>query len=129
MKQSNTTRNRKEHFIGNLEYNYDELNDLLYIYKKNSNVFSNVMIGDFHLEFNKESEIVGIEILNASDILSEYDIPLEILKNINKVDLKVVTSGNSLLIFIIICSKNQTKSAAITMNNLEAPIMAAIEAA
>src|SRR3989344_4287656 len=105
MKQSNTTRNRKEHFIGNLEYNYDELNDLLYIYKKNSNVFSNVMIGDFHLEFNKESEIVGIEILNASDILSEYDIPLEILKNINKVDLKVVTSGNSLLIFIIICSK------------------------
>ena len=129
MKQSGTIRNRKEHFIRNLEFNYDELNDLLYVYKKNSTVYSNVMIGDFHLEFNKNSELVGIEVLNALDILGEYEIHGNILKNINKVDLKVVTSGNSLLVFMIIYSMNQAKSAAITMNNLEAPIMEAISVA
>lgn len=126
MKQSNITRNRKEQFIGNLEFNYDKLNDLLYVYKKNSNVYSNVMIGDFHLEFNRNNELVGIEVLNASEILGEYGIPLKILENIKKVDLKVITRGNSLLVFMIIDSMDQTKSATITMNNLEAPIMEAI---
>lgn len=131
MKQSNTIRNRKEHFIRDLEFNYDELNDLLYVYKNNSNVYSNVMIGDFHLEFNKESELVGIEILNASEILSEFEIPLAILQNIQKVDLKVVTMGNSLLVVLIINSINQTEPAmaTITMNNLESPVMAVIASA
>ncbi len=129
MKQLNITKNRKEHFIRNLKFNYDELNDLLYVYKKDSSVYSNVMIGDFHLEFNKNCELVGIEILNASDILSEYEIPLKILKNINKIDLKVVTSGNLLLVFMIVYSMDQAKLATITMNNLEAPIMQAIASA
>ena len=129
MKQSSTIRNRKEYLIRNLEFNYDELNDLLYIYKKDSNVYSNVMIGDFHLEFNKNSELVGVEILNASDILKEYEIPVRFLKNIKKVELKVVSSGNSLLVFMVIYSMNKVKSATITMNNLEAPIMEAIASA
>src|SRR3989338_1845253 len=104
MKQSNTTINRKEHIIGNLAFSYDELNDLLYVYKKNSSIYSNVMIGDFHLEFNKNSELVGLEALHASDILGEYEIPLKILKNIKKVELKVATVGNSLLVCMVIYS-------------------------
>jgi uncharacterized protein YuzE len=126
MKQSNIIRNRKEHFIKNLEHDYDSLNDLLYVYKKGAGVYSNVVIGDFHLEFNKNSELVGIEILNASGILKEYKISRKVLENINKADLKVVISGNSLLIFLIICSEGQTKSATIAMNNLESPVMDAI---
>jgi uncharacterized protein YuzE len=129
MRQSNTTRNRKEHFISKLEFNYDEINDLLYVYKKDSSVYSNVMIGDFHLEFDKDIELIGIEVLNASDILKEYDIPQKILKNISKIELKVVARGNSLLIFMIIHSMGKSRSATITMNNLEMPIMDAIAAA
>ena len=129
MKQSNTTRNRKEHIIGNLAFSYDELNDLLYVYKKNSSIYSNVMIGDFHLEFNKNSELVGLEALHASDILGEYEIPLKILKNIKKVELKVATAGNSLRVCMVIYSTDQAKSATITMNNLETPLMEAIASA
>ncbi len=51
MKQLNTIRNRTESFIKNLKFHYDELNDLLYIYKDDSKVYSNVMVGEFHLEF------------------------------------------------------------------------------
>ncbi len=130
MKQSNIIRNRKEQFIGNLEFKYDELNDLLYVYKKSSSVYSNVMIGDFHIEFNKSSELVGVEVLNASDILGEYGIPLKILRNMKKVDLKVVTAGNSLLVFMIVYSMDdQTKSATITLNHSENQIMKAIASA
>ena len=129
MRQLNIIRNRKESFIKNLKFHYDELNDLLYIYKDNSTVYSNVMIGEFHLEFNKTKELVGVEILKASDILKEYDIPQTILKDIHKVDLKVVVTNNSLLVFIIITSKDQQRSATITMSNLESPIMQAIVSA
>jgi len=129
MRQSSIIRNRVQHFISNLKFNYDNLNNLLYVYKKNSSVYSNVIIGDFHLEFDKNGELAGVEILNASDILKEYDIPKKILENIEKVNLKVVTSNNSLLVFLIIHSMNQEKSATITMNNLEAPLMQAIASA
>lgn len=129
MRRLNITRNRKEYFIKHLKFSYDRLNDLLYVYKKKSNVYSNVMIGEFHLEFNREGEVVGIEILRASEILKEYNIARKILENISKVDMKVVIRNNSLLVFIIIHGLDQEKSAAITMNNLESPIMKAIAAA
>lgn len=129
MKQANITRGKKQYFIKNLKYDYDKLNDLLYVYKKDSNVYSNVMIGEFHLEFDKNMNVVGLEILKASDILDAYNIPKRILENIEKVELKVVVKNNSLLVFMIIHALNQEKSAAITMNNLEAPIMKAIASA
>jgi uncharacterized protein YuzE len=129
MKQSNIIRNRKEKLIRNLKFHYDELNDLLYVYKENSAVYSNVVIGEFHLEFNKNKELVGIEILKASEILKEFGISETLLKNIQKVDLKAVTNNNSLLVFITIYSNGKHKSAAITMSNLESPVMRAIASA
>jgi seryl-tRNA(Sec) selenium transferase len=87
------------------------------------------MIGEFHLEFNKNGEVIGVEILNASELLAEYDIPQKTLQNIEKTELKVVVRNNSLIVFLIIRSLNQEKSATITMNNIESPIMQAIASA
>ena len=129
MKRLNITGYRKEYLVKNMKFNYDELNDLLYVYKKDSSVYSNVMIGEFHLELNKNGEIVGIEILKASEILSEFDIPQEILQHIDKAELKVVIRNNSLLVSLMIHGLDQDKSATITMNNLESPIMHAIASA
>ena len=53
MRLSNITRNRREYLIKKLKFNYDKDNDLFYTYKEDSQVYSNVMIGDFHIEFNK----------------------------------------------------------------------------
>jgi uncharacterized protein YuzE len=129
MKPSNTIGNRKQYFVKNTKCNYDKDNDLLYIYKQESCVYSNVMIGEFHLEFNKNGEVIGVEILNASELLAEYDIPQKTLQNIEKTELKVVVRNNSLIVFLIIRSLNQEKSATITMNNIESPIMQAIASA
>ncbi|MBD3313098.1 DUF2283 domain-containing protein [Candidatus Woesearchaeota archaeon] len=126
MKQPNITGSRKEYYIKKLEFDYDKSNDLLYICRKGSNIYSNVVVGEFHLEFSKDKKIVGIEVLKASEILGEYGIPKKILENIDKVELKIVVKGNSMLVFIIIHALNQEKSAAITMNNLESPIMKAL---
>ncbi len=123
MKQSSIIRNRKEVIIRNLAFGYDKLNDLLYIYKKDSYVYSNVMIGEFHLEFDKEMRLVGVEILNASEMLSEYGIPQKNLENIQEVELKAVVRNSSLLVFLMIRALDQKATAAITLNSLESPFM------
>ncbi|MBU1203875.1 MAG: hypothetical protein KKG60_02275 [Nanoarchaeota archaeon] len=123
MRQLNIIRNRKEYIVKSLEFNYDKLNDLLYVYKRDSNVYSNVVIGDFHLELDRKMGVVGLEVLRASELLGEYGISKEILESLEKVSLKVITSHNSVLVFLGFFALNQQKSAAITMNNLESPVM------
>lgn len=127
MKQLNTIGNRREYLIRDLKFNYDNLNDLFYVYKENSSVYANVVIGDFHVEFSKEGQVVGIEILNASDLLEEYDVSKDMLENIKKVEIKIVNKDNSLLIFLMIASlADVEKAVPITMNNFESPMMQAI---
>jgi len=125
MRQPNITKSR---IIKHLCFEYDKVNDLLYVYKKNANVYSNVEIGDIHAEFDKYSQVIGVEILRASEILKEYKISKRILENIDNVDLKIVVSNNLLMVFIIISGLDQEKEAAITLNNLGAPIMKAASA-
>ena len=122
MKQTDTTRNRKEYTIPHLAFSYDAANDLLYAYRKSAKVHSNVVIGEFHVELTKNGEVIGMEILNASELLREYGISSEMLRNIDQVDLRVVTHGHSTLVVLIIHALNQEKSATIAMNTLEAPI-------
>ncbi|MAG20360.1 hypothetical protein CL618_02920 [archaeon] len=123
MKQLNITRSRKEYIIKDLKFNYDKLNDLLYVYRENSNVYTNIVVGEFHLEFDKEGEIVGMEILKASELLSEYGILKKSLENIENVSFKVVVNNNSLLVFLGINALNEEKSATITMSDIKSPIM------
>ena len=127
MRLSNITRNRREYLVKKLKFNYDKENDLFYTYKEDSQVYSNVMIGDFHIEFNKNGEVIGVEVLNASDVFYEYQIPTAFLENIKEINIKIVIRNNLMLICLIINSMNQEKSAMITMNNVESAIMQEIE--
>jgi len=129
MRQSNISGSRKQYSVRNLKFNYDRINDLLYVYKENSQVYSTVIIGEFHLELARNKEPIGLEILNASELLNEFDIPKKNLENIDKVEMKVKVRNNSMLIFLIIHALNEEKCATITMNSLESPIMQAMAAA
>lgn len=128
MKHSSITRNRKEHYIRNLEFSYDKNNDLLYVYKKGSSVYSNVVIGEFHIEVDKSKKIVGMEILKASELLGEFDIPRRLLNDISSVSIKIVQNNNSTILFLIIQSQNEEKQATITMNSFDSSIIEAMAA-
>ena len=126
MRQSNTTRSKREYTVKNLKFDYDKSNDLLYVYKEDSSVYANVIIGEFHIELDKEGNVVGVEVLNASELLSEYGVNKDLLVNMKKTELKIVVRNNSLLIFLMISSLIEEKSIPITMNDLESPIMRAM---
>lgn len=123
MRQINISGSRKEYSLKGLKFNYDSVNDLLYVYKPNSEVYSTVMVGEFHLEFNREAEVVGLEILNASDLLKEYDVSKSLLNNLEGIKIRVVVRSDSLIVFLLINSMDKEKSVSITTNNLESPIM------
>lgn len=55
---------------------YDEELDLLYLAKQGMEEECVEIQPGVNLEFNKEKEIIGIEILNASKILKEIIEPL-----------------------------------------------------
>lgn len=125
MKQTSTTR--KEYSLRNLGFRYDKANDLLYAHEEGSNFYSDVVIGEFHLQFDRKGKVIGLEVLNASDLLGEYGISKELLENIRSLTLKVVLNNNSLIVFLAIKGLKEEKQASITMNSPESPIMRIFE--
>ncbi len=109
-----------------IKFEYDQHNDLLYIFDEKHKVDNTLIVGDFHIEINENGNVVGVEVLNASDILKVYSISKEMLSNIDAVDLKAVVINNSLIISIIFHALNQEKSAIITMNTIDSPVMRAL---
>jgi uncharacterized protein YuzE len=48
-------------------FDYDSLNDSFYVYPQERNYESSLLMGDLVLDINESRDIVGIEILNASE--------------------------------------------------------------
>ena len=57
--------------MNQFEYSYDEENDDLFMYLPNKKSIGAVELGDFIFDFDKEENLVSMEILNASKILSK----------------------------------------------------------
>src|SRR3989338_6115240 len=87
MKRPNTSR---AHSLSGLRFAYDKRNDLLYVYKPNAAVFSTVVLGEFHLEFSRSKDVVGLEVLRAAEVLAEYGISRALLEHIERAELRVV---------------------------------------
>src|SRR3989338_9230997 len=102
-----------------VKFEYESRNDLLYLYDEKQKVDSSITLGDFHFEVNKYLEIVGIEVLNAPEILREYTISKEILTKIEDVELKVVRRKNSVIVSIVLHALRQEKTATIAMNSFD----------
>ena len=63
---------------------YSEYSDILSVHRDGSITKGSVEVGDFTLDFDKNDEIVGIEIEYASEFLSNLDIDKESLTKIQK---------------------------------------------
>ena len=90
----------------NIEYDYDEEADSLYIFRKTEKAHRSFEISDSILiDYAKNREIVGIEILNASKVLAQLDdnrVTQEQLMNISDAILLTKNVGGSaFLVFAI----------------------------
>ena len=74
---------------------YDSREDVLY-YNRGSSVQDSFDIGNVFVEFSSSGEIVGIEILEASEFISDFtgeEFTKRDLENILDAKLKIMTKG------------------------------------
>jgi len=100
---------------------YDIENDILFIHRKDVKTKGSVEImgGDIIMDFSKDKEVVGLEIMNASEFLKNFNITKNMLSQALAGDIKIVQQRSVLFITIILkMPKNIEKEAILTVPSL-----------
>ncbi len=80
-------------------WDYSESSDILNIHKKGIKTKGSAELGDFSVDFDVEGNVVGLEIMNATDFLDESQISLHNFSEITGVEL-VVKHGRADVTYI-----------------------------
>ncbi len=85
-------------------FSYDELGDSLIISNKSKEdvVVKNLMFDDFIFSVTKKGKIASLEIKNASLVLKEAGLNLDILEDIKDARLRIVPKMDSIFIGVSI---------------------------
>ncbi len=70
-------------------WDYSEHSDILNIHKKSIATAGSAELGDFTVDFDAAGNIVGVEIMNATEFLKEAEITLEQLAELNGAGLLI----------------------------------------
>jgi len=104
---------------------YDKENDILFVHRKDIKTKGSVEVmgGDIVIDFSKNKEVVGIEIMNASQLLKNFDITKGMLSQAIAGDIRVSQQRNILFLTIVLkMPKNVEKEAILTVPSLSSRI-------
>lgn len=90
--------------VKNAKIDYDEENDVLYLYT-GEKAKDSLQIDNFVIDFSSENKIVGIEVMDASKILSELsqtDLSKEALSKIENAGISVYQSRELIYILLVL---------------------------
>tara|TARA_Y100000310_G_scaffold289971_1_gene316796 strand:+ start:2968 stop:3330 length:363 start_codon:yes stop_codon:yes gene_type:complete len=98
--------------IRKFKFDYDFENDDLFLYDPNSKSKASIEIDDLIIDYNKNKEVSGIELLNASSffkVLSSADflVDKEILKSIQDCKVEIIPKSNFFMIKFILSFKSK----------------------
>lgn len=101
---------------GETFFDYDPENDSLFIYKK-SKIKGSMDIGDIIVDISIDGKVIGIEMLNANEMLKNLGIksPKEVLNNIKSVSIRAVYKADSIIVYYSIISKAREVSSSIAV--------------
>ena len=97
--------------------------DILNIHKTGKAVAGSAELGDFTVDFDKEGNIIGVEVTNASEFLSQVGISPEQLNSLQGAEL-ILNQKDHNVTFILIKLKLAAGEQTIP---LPAPIAASVE--
>lgn len=84
----------------NFDWDYSKKSDILNIHKADQKIEGSAELEDFTVDFDKEGNVVGIEIMYASEFLSNVGIQKEQLSKILEAELLVTKKNNYAVIWI-----------------------------
>lgn len=80
------------------DFSYDEDNDDLFIYLPGAKSAGAVEMGDFVFDFDKNENLVAMQIMNVSEVLSKLISKIVSLKKIKSVRTTIVSFRNMKMI-------------------------------
>ncbi|VVB83853.1 Uncharacterised protein [uncultured archaeon] len=101
-------------------FSYSGLDDSLIVSCKeeNENVKGRFSLGNFIFSLTGRGKIIGIQVLNVSEVLPEYNINPNLLKEIKDINLITAQKEGCLVIALIFTFKNQQAKISIPLMNL-----------
>ena len=88
-------------------WDYSEKSDILNVHKANKKTTGSAELGDFTVDFDKNGNVVGIEIMNASKFFKLVSIDKEQLENIKEAEIILQKRGEYMLVCIkLVLPKN-----------------------
>ena len=79
-------------------WDYSEKSDILNVHKAGKKTAGSAELGDFTVDFDKNGNVAGIEIMNASEFLNLVKITREQLENIKEAEILVKKRGEYMLV-------------------------------
>ena len=101
-------------------FSYSNLDDSLIVSCKeeNENIKERFVLGNFIFNLTGRGKIVGIQILNSSEVLSDYNLNPVLLNEIKNINLIVGKKDNCLCIALIFTFENQQGKISLPIMNL-----------
>jgi len=102
------------------KFSYSDLDDSLIIScrEENENVRERFTLGNFIFNLTGRGKIVGVQILNASKVFSDYNINQNFLNEIKNINLVVAQKDSCLGVALIFSFQNQQAKISIPLMNL-----------
>lgn len=104
---------------------YDKENDILAIHKgfsANEKFKGNIDAGDLILDISTSGRVRGIEILNATEFLREFEIGKKVLETLSEARFNAVVKPTSIIIGITLKGKNMQEMPAKIAVPVEVPV-------
>ncbi|MBW2990382.1 DUF2283 domain-containing protein [Candidatus Woesearchaeota archaeon] len=104
---------KKEKKMNKKIISYDKENDILFIHKGFSNdekFKGNIDAGNLVLDISTKGRVKGIEILNASLFLKEFDIRKKALEDLKDADFNASTKPDNIMISLLLKAKQTQKT-------------------
>lgn len=71
------------------KWDYSEKSDILHIHRQNKKVEGSAELGDFTMDFDKNGNVIGVEINNVSEFLKQAGVSEEQLKGLKCAEIAV----------------------------------------
>jgi len=81
---------------------YNEKSDILRVLKIGEKIKGSAEIGDFIIDFNKKDQIVGVEILNISELLKQINIEPSNLTEIKSAEIRAIQKPHKIAVFVML---------------------------
>lgn len=101
------------------KFDYDKDNDDLFIYLPNSKSSGAVEVGDFIFDFDENKDLIAIQIMEASKVLSKLMSKILKLSTITSIKVNLINFRNMKAIKVDITTNSDKASAVITIPSIK----------